>query len=115
MGTSFEEIPASSYGEESLGADDGSGQIMRRKILWISTPLSGEYTVEVIGTGDGTISTGVLPIDINGNGQRITIDGNMLALGFNTIEDTVAVGVSNVYRLTYSATPGQPAKLIRLK
>ncbi|MDP3998602.1 MAG: hypothetical protein Q8P89_03225 [bacterium] len=114
-GTSFEEIPASSYGEESLGADDGSGQIMSRKLLWISRPLSGEYTVEVIGTGYARISLEVRPVDINSDGQRISVDGNMLALGVDTIEAMVTPGVSNVYRLTYSSTPDQPAKLIRLK
>lgn len=51
----WDEIPETEYFVESIAADaDASqGQYIESKILLISLPIDGEYTVEVHGTGHG--------------------------------------------------------------
>jgi hypothetical protein len=100
--TTYEEIPSSSYGQEFLAGDgEGAPVLLERKALWVSKPISGDYRVEIIGTGDGTIGLDVVPIDDNGNGPRMSIS------------DQVITGRANVYHFTYSGTPGEPSRFTR--
>jgi hypothetical protein len=89
---SYEEIPLSSYGLEYLAADEGEPEILERKVLYINTPLNGEYTVAIIGTGNGPIGLEVTQVDNDGNGSMITVS------------DIVANGVVNTYQLNYSSS-----------
>ncbi len=100
-GISYNEIPSSSYGQNFLASDVAPFSVMESKSLYIDSPQDGPYTIDIIGTGNGTVGIGIAPVDNNGDGQQ-TIS-----------TDTVAPGVDNAYKLNYSSTPGQGAQLVR--
>ena len=100
-GVAYAEIPSSSYGTEYLAADEESTHVTEYKILDIEAPDDGQYTVEVIGTGAGTIGLDLVPIDVNGDGLR------------TTLADVVAPDSVSTYQVTYSSTPGDKSSIVR--
>jgi Leucine-rich repeat (LRR) protein len=91
--TEYQEIPSSSYGQEVLEADDGTLGTLEHKVLSILTPVSGEYLIELIGTGSGAIGLDIVTVASSGVASKVTIS------------DTVVPDEVIEYELDYSSTP----------
>ncbi len=91
------EIPGSGYATESLGDDidtASSDTTPEVKLFEILSPLSGTYTVKVMGTGLGAYSLDFLGYDNNGSPSTFTLSGN------------AAPGSVTTYQIVYSGTSG---------
>ncbi len=93
-GTSLHEIPTSSYGPETLAAEDGSGSVLEQTTLDISDPQPGTYSLQVIGTGSGPYSVDAVSVDNTGVGTMSDAGGSILP------------GSIVTYTVAYSSTPG---------
>ncbi len=66
--TTWNEIPNAIYVEQSLAPDDGSSvPALENKFLDISSPLDGDYVIEMIGTGEGPYEIDSFASDLSGN------------------------------------------------
>ena len=111
-GTEYEEIPSSSYMHELLHADDGTLGVLELKILSIIEPISGEYSIEIIGTGSGAIGFEITTLDPDGEGsQMITSDtiipGEVIEYQMNyspTSTNIVPIAIEDTYELVTGTT-----------
>jgi hypothetical protein len=92
-GTEYEEIPSSTYGQEPLEADDGTQGILEHELLSILTPVSGDYLIEVIGTGTGVVALDIVTVDSFGVASSVTVS------------DTIVPDEVIEYELDYSSAP----------
>jgi hypothetical protein len=70
--------------------------------LVIPSPVQGQYTYQVTGTGNGTYAMTVQSLDSAGNGNPVT-----------TISGIAAPGITDTYVLTYPASAGRPVIIVR--
>lgn len=74
--TYYDEIPEASYADEKLidgGTDDGDDHPI--KFLSIPLPASGDYDIQIIGTGVGTYTLEILSYNSIGNSMLQTFEG----------------------------------------
>ena len=94
-GATYNEIPNAYYGSaETLGPDLPSSY-ESPKVLDINTPVAGDYTLNVIGTATGTYSADFTAYDINFSRSQAGVSNVPTALG-----------VANVYLITFDKTAG---------
>jgi len=68
-GVSFNEIPDGAYYREGIsgGTPENPTPPHESKIVWIPTPATGQYNLQVIGTGNGSYTLDSLIYDAQGN------------------------------------------------
>jgi hypothetical protein len=96
-------IPSSTYLIESIGDDEnptGGATTPEVKSVEISTPLSGQYLVQVIGTGSGDFSIDFLAYDSNANSSIQTFAGK------------AEPGAIIAYNVDYSSLPGSGVTVV---
>jgi hypothetical protein len=102
-GQTFNEIPNSSYGTDSIGDDDDltSGfTTPAEKVLDIPTPSSGNNTLRVFGTGNGPFHVDFIAYDSNGNASTQRVTG-------------IAAPESRLdYKVMYSSLPGSQITVV---
>jgi len=95
----FSEIPQSSYYEDEIGADEGTGKIGPVKVLDIMEPMEGRYQLQIVGTASGSYNLITRTEDRGGGVQSISIEG------------VIDEGVVSTFGVNYSSTPGTPTKI----
>jgi len=95
-GITYDEILGAFYSVQSLDSDDGSGETAHpMKEFYSSDPLDGNYTIQVIGTGNGPYTLEVLTYDTAGDpSYNATVSGQIEVDSFDT------------YPMDYSSSPG---------
>ncbi len=102
-GSIVQQIPASDYYTESIGDDSGgSADTPPVKKIEVGTPSSGQYTLQVIGTGSGDFTLWFAGYDING------------ASSVQTVSGTVTTGQKFGFLVGYSSAPGSPINVVPL-
>jgi hypothetical protein len=95
-GSIYDEIPGAFYSARSLDSDDGSAETLPPvKELYLSAPLDGSYTIQVIGTGNGSYELEVLTYDTAGDVSYNT-----------TVSEQIYAGSVDTYWMEYSLAPG---------
>lgn len=94
--TFYEEIPFASYGTKYLGADDGGGGLIEAGMLDIPDPVDGEYTLTVVGTGNGEYGLEARESDDKTN------------ITSNSIFATTTVNQTSTYLIEFSLDPETP-------
>lgn len=96
-GTILQNIPDSSYGTDSIEDDvdpttwDPTPEVKSFEAGW---PTSGNYLLQIIGTGSGPYTIDILAYDSTG------------ALSQQTITEKATSGVGTVYQVRYSSVAG---------
>jgi hypothetical protein len=91
------------YRYDELSSDDGSRTILTR-VFEVGTPISGTYSVELIGTGSGPFKIDFVGNDSTGTASVATLSG---AIG-STTRVTTTVGYSNAPGAQISVTQPLP-------
>lgn len=75
----YNEIPESSYGQEGISNAGSEVLVLAHQIknIWIPEPISGDYAVQVIGTGDGNYTLQSLVYDADSQPHSQIIEGNI--------------------------------------
>ena len=99
-GIVYNEIPDGSYFQEGLSNDmvETSTPLKEVKHLWIPQPVSGQYSIKVMGTGSGGYSFDSLAYNAQGQSRTQTFSGNTQS------------GLVSEYNLNF--TPQQPENII---
>ena len=100
----YNEISGGVYYQESIGNPfpESSSQNDESKNIWIPEPVSGQYDIQVIGTGSGDYTLDILTYDQTGNSKDITQTGNILS------------DITQEFELNYSAVSAEQTKLQRI-
>jgi len=105
-GIIYDEIPDSIYTKESpiISSDTplNPEDIHESKVVYISSPIDGEYDIKVIGIEAGIYTLGILAYDQNANSKDITQTGNIIT---NAIQE---------FDLNYSLETVQQTQLSRI-
>ena len=100
-GNIVQQIPASDYYTESIGDDTGAGaNTPPVEKIEIGTPASGQYTLQVTGTGNGSFTLWFVGYDTDANSSIQTVTG------------TVTTGQVFGYGISYSSVPGSQITLV---
>jgi hypothetical protein len=99
-GTILTQIPGSSYFSQALADDLNNSKPTTplAKILYIPAPASGTYTIQVLGTGNGSYEIDIASYDDSGTPTTHTYTG------------VTETGVTSEIVIQYSSTPGTPTK-----
>ncbi|KKQ30334.1 MAG: hypothetical protein US45_C0047G0001, partial [Candidatus Nomurabacteria bacterium GW2011_GWA1_37_20] len=100
----YNEISGGVYYQESIGNPfpESSSQNDESKNIWIPEPVSGQYDIQVIGTGSGDYALDILTYDQTGNSKDITQTGNILS------------DITQEFELNYSVVSAEQTKLQRI-
>jgi len=101
--TSFQEIPNSAYNNEPLEDDDTQipdDDSDTMKSLELVSPLTGDYTLTVTGTGEGTYDMEIAGMDTNGQPSVSTFSA--VPISTNQVQTMV---------IHYDSTPGAQLQL----
>ena len=98
----YNEIPDGVYYQESIGNPEGIVVPEPSKNIWIPHPISGQYSINVIGTGNGEYTLGTLIYDKSGELKDMDFKGNT---AINDIQE---------FELNYSADNIQDAENYRM-
>ncbi len=122
-GIVYDEIPDSIYTQEGpiVSSDTplDPNEIPESKIIYIPSPIDGEYDIKVIGTDSGSYTIGLSLYDDNGNSKDIAKEGNTITndiqefkLDFSTqtVQETEAYRIVNI-----DIKPGSYPNSINLK
>ncbi len=96
-GAVLHEIPESSYSAETIADDiDPTSGLTTEEVKSFEAlePVSGNYTLQIIGTGTGSYTIDILAYDSNGTESSQTITGS------------ATPGVGTVYQIGYSSAAG---------
>ena len=96
------EILQSSYYEDEIGADEGTGRIGPVKVLDIMEPIEGEYQLQIIGMASGSYNLTARTEDRGGGVQQIVVEG------------VIAKDIVSVFDVDYSSIPGIPTEIERI-
>jgi hypothetical protein len=99
-GQSYAEILDATYGVESISAQDGSTSTIDSLVFSTGAPLSGTYSVQMFGTGNGAYQMDVMATD--------AADG----VSTDTLTGTVTTGQQSTLALDYSTAPGSAVALV---
>lgn len=98
--TTYNEIPNSFYGEAGTLGPDLDSSYHPPKVLEISGPVEGEYTLTVIGTDTGTYRSSFAGYDDNAN-QSITYLPSI----------PTSPGLVHTYKITYAGAVGSQLQI----
>jgi hypothetical protein len=99
----FDEIPDAVYYEEQIAPDEeGVSPPPPIKIFDTTSPTSGSYTIQVIGTGIGTYHLDLQRYDESGEPSYLLV------------EDQTNAGKVDEYRVDFSPVPGEPFQITRI-
>jgi hypothetical protein len=95
-GITYNEIPGAFYSVQAINSTDGSGETSHPvKELYSSAPLSGDYKIQVIGTGNGSYALEALTYNTVGNPSYDA-----------KVSGQIEVNSVDAYPMSYSSTPG---------
>lgn len=114
------QIPNSSYGIESLGADDEPYDVISHLALDIPDAMSGVYTLEVTGTGAGEYTLEIMAMDENYNETtklitRNTVKGAKDVYSLNFTEQITDNMLQITQNVEIDVKPGSPDNTISCK
>jgi hypothetical protein len=110
-GEYLNEILDATYGVELIGAVDGSSK-SETLVFATGTPMSGEYSIQVIGTGNGIYRMNFLAYESNGGSSFTSVHGAVfdgLTLDFTATYSNEPDSQINVEQLTTLPTIYLPA------
>lgn len=96
------EILDASYDVEIIGARDGSNSRIEALVFNTGAPLSGEYSVQLIGVGNGRYEIDFIAYESAGGSSNTSIAG------------VIVEGATIDLRLIYSETPGSQIEVEQL-
>jgi uncharacterized protein YvpB len=68
-------IVDATYGVETIGAQDGTGTSIETRVLEAGSPISGTYSIQLVGIGNGYYEVDFTAYDTGGNASHATING----------------------------------------
>lgn len=101
-GRYLREILDSSYGIETIGASYDSHSYIQALFFTTSAPLSGDYHIELVGTGSGWYTVDFLAYESTGTASHATVKGGIV--------DDATIEL----RLAYSDDPGAEIEVEQL-